>query len=554
MQLLIDKAYPARDFHLFGWLIAALVVLGILPSALNSVSEYLMTYVESLVQCKLSFRAFNAIERLPQSYREGHSSGMFLERARNDVHSVAQVVARLVPQTVTMVFIFLAAIPLMLRLDVRISLFVLAIVPVNYLITARVTHKMVALSQSRRTIDERITTFISETIEGGMIARLFSLSRCRRKKLKQLLRDHLRITFATWQASTFWGQLASTVSMTWGLLLLCGGWYLVFTNRLQLGEAVALGMYVKLLNQPFQELASIYQTLMTNSVAARRVLDILNTHHVTAPGGPKRALTVPPRRFELRQVSFGYREGLLCLRDLDLYLCAGETVAVVGPSGAGKSTLIRILSGLDDRYQGQFLVDGHDFRTISRDSYLRHVSLVPQTTFFFSDSIRDNICPGNGSVSARSMHKYAKILGLDTVIDSTPDGYHTKLGSEGVRLSAGQYQKLATLRALLKDASVLLLDEVTSSMDIESERKLLQGIVALRPQGCATLLVTHHIAMTTEPWIDEIIVMVDGRIAESGSCAELREKGGFYHHWLNLNKDIPLDRAMLVGELSGQEC
>jgi ABC-type multidrug transport system fused ATPase/permease subunit len=171
--------------------------------------------------------------------------------------------------------------------------------------------------------------------------------------------------------------------------------------------------------------------------------------------------------------------------------------------------------------------------------------LVPQTTFFFSDSIRDNLCSGNGSISAESLQKYVNILGLDEVIASAPEGYDMMLGSEGIRLSAGQYQKLAALRAILKDASVLLLDEVSSSMDIESERKLLRGIVELRTRGCVTLLVTHHIAITTEPWIDQIVVMINGRIVERGSCAELHEKRGYYHHWLSLNKNMSLDRAIL---------
>ncbi|HUU16601.1 MAG TPA: hypothetical protein VMW72_05585 [Sedimentisphaerales bacterium] len=123
---------------------------------------------------------------------------------------------------------------------------------------------------------------------------------------------------------------------------------------------------------------------------------------------------------------------------------------------------------------------------------------------------------------------------MASVIDATPEGYDTKLGDQGVRLSVGQYQKLAAMRAILKDASILLLDEVAASMDIESERKLLQGIISLRPPDCLTVLVTHHIPITVEPWVDDIIVLVNGRIAEKGSSAQLWERGGFYHHWLSL--------------------
>ncbi len=553
MQALIDKAYPARDFRLFGWLCAALLALRVVPNVLACVSGYLSMYVNNMLRYKLCLRVFNAIQRLPQSYREEHGSGMFLERATRDVGAVASSITRLLPEIVTIVFTFLAAIPLMLRLNVKITLLVLAMVPFNYVITVCLSRRLRALHEASRKVDEKITTFTSETIEGATIARLFALGHLRRQKLKQLLRNHLSIAFASWRTSMFWGQLGGLVGMLWGMVLLCGGWYLVFSDRLQLGQAVALGMYVSVLARPFQEVGKLYQSLIGDSVAARRVLEILNTRHPSAQDGAQMVLARPPRRFELRRMSFAYKEGRPCLCDLDLRLGGGRTVAVVGPSGAGKSTLIRILSGLDDRYEGQFAVDGYDFKRINRDSYLHHVSLVPQNSFFFSDSIRDNLCSGNGSLPAGTLQRYASILGLEELIESAPEGYDTKLGSEGIRFSAGQYQKLAAFRAILKDASILMLDEVTSSMDIESERQLLQGIVALRPRGCVTLLVTHHIAITTEPWIDEIVVMVNGRVAEKGSCAQLREKRGFYHHWLNLNRGVSLDRAITADELSGHE-
>jgi ABC-type bacteriocin/lantibiotic exporter with double-glycine peptidase domain len=288
--------------------------------------------------------------------------------------------------------------------------------------------------------------------------------------------------------------------------------------------------------------ALLYQSLLADSVAARRLLEILDASAAPVPHIRQTVLRVLPRRYELHQLSFGYTEQRLCLRNLDLCLRAGQTIAVIGPTGGGKSTLLRILCGLEDRYQGRFLVDGHDLSGINRDSYLRYVSWVPQSPFFFSGPIRGNL-PGNGSLTAQHLRKCTAVLGLDTAIDGLPEGFDARLGSAGIRLSAGQYQKLAVLRAILKDAAVLLLDEPTASLDIESERKLLQGVLALRRPDCLTVLVTHHIPLTVEPWIDEIVVLVNGSIAERGSSAELREQGGFYHHWLDLcrgtTQDIP---------------
>ena len=551
-QLLIDEVYPKRDFYLLAGVCLGLLALQLLPRMLALVSGYLSQYVQTMLQYRLTLRVFDAIQRLPQSYLEEHDSGLLLERVRGDVGAVAQSMTQLLPRLVDIVFTFVCAIPLMLRLHTKIALLALAVVPVHYAITVGLSHRQVVLSQASRAMDEKVTTFTAETIQGAMTARLFSLSRRRRKKFKQLLREYVRIGFANWRTTTFWGELGGVVTTVWGLLLLAGGWCLVLSDRLQLGQAVALGMYINLLARPFQQIGSLYLSLMGYSVAAHRVLEILEIRPRMGQTPIRSALARPPRRFELHGLSFSYREGRPCLQEVDLCLRGGRTVAVVGPSGAGKSTLIRILAGLDDRYLGQFLVDGCDFRTIDPDSYLHHVSVVPQTSFFFSDSIRDNLSSGDGPLSSENLDRCCRLLGFSDVIDAAPDRFDTRLGAEGIRLSVGQYQKLAALRAMVKHASLLLLDEVTSSMDIESEHRLLQGIVALRSRDCATLFVTHHIGITTEPWIDEILVLVNGRVAERGSCAELRARGGFYHHWLGLNQGALQNRAILVNAESDE--
>jgi ABC-type bacteriocin/lantibiotic exporter with double-glycine peptidase domain len=541
---LIDEAYPSRDFILLGWLCAAMLGMSVMSRTISVISQYHAAYVQAFIEYKLSFRVFAAIHRLPPSYREQCGFGGILVRTTSDVQAVAQSVTRLLPDIVTTVFTFVVAIPLMLTISPAITGIVLAVVPVNYLITAHLTGRAVRLRMTACTVTEDTTAFIRETIEGVTLSRIFSLERIRRGQLANLLRKRLEVVFAMWRANTMWGQLAGLINTLWGTVLLCGGWYLVFSDRLQLGQAVALSMYVGVLTRPFEQLALLYQSLLADSVGARRLLDLLDAGQAPIQLARQKVLKAPPRRYELHRLSFGYTEQRLCLQDLDLCLRAGQTVAVIGPTGGGKSTLLRILCGLEDGYRGQFTVDGHDLCGIDRDSYLQYVSWVPQSTFFFSGPIRSNL-PGNGSTATEHLRECACVLGLNAVIDAMPEGFSTRLGSKGVELSAGQYQKLAVLRAILKDAAVLLLDEVTASLDIESERKLLQGVLALRPAGCLTLLVTHHIPITVEPWIDEIIVLVDGRIVEKGSSTQLWERGGFYHHWLDICRGATRNSGIL---------
>lgn len=554
MQFMIDRAYPNRDWHLFGWLCAALVALGALPVLVTVVTQYLSTYIESLLRFRLSMRLFSALGRLPQWYLETQGSGVFLERVTGDVGSVAKDVTQLTPKLVTILFTFLAAIPLMLRLDVGITLLVLAVVPINYGVTACLSRKLVELRRKSRATDERISTFTAESLQGAAVARLYGLHHRRRRLSAELLREHLCLQFATWRTRSLWGQLGGLISLLWAMGLLCGGWYLVFTDRLRLGEAVAMGMYVRVLERPFTQLAKVYHSLMTSSVAAHRVLEILAAPRAILSNRTRAGLDAPPRRLELRGLSFAYGKDRPCLTNLRLQVRSGETVALVGPSGAGKSTLIRILSGLEERYQGQFLVDGREFRDLNPHSYLRHVSLVPQNTFFFSDTIGHNLWGNHDLAPLEQMDAYARTLGLDDVIARTPQGYETPIGPGGVRFSAGQYQKLAMLRAMLKRAPILLLDEMTASMDIESERTLLRGTVSLRPRDCLTVLVTHHISITTEEWVDRVIVLVDGSVLEDGRPVELRRGRGLYDQWLRMAKGNGAVRESLEEHLLRPSC
>jgi len=531
-QLVIDQAYPSRNLLLLLALFAAKMGLEVVDNVIAIASGYLETYLASLLQYRLSLRVCDAILHMPLSYREEHASGMLLERANADVAGIVSTVVQLMPQIATITFTFVVAAVLMMKISIGVSLIILLVVPLNYWITTRMTRRLVALNIQARALAERLTTFTSEMIEGATITQVFCWTRARRRKCAALLRTHLVTRFALWRTRIFWGRFNTLVNGAWGVVLLCGGWYLVFTNHLQLGQAVALGMYASILWQPFRQLERLYESILSNSVSSQRVLEILDERQPAASTIQRATCRVAPRCLRLRDLSFGYQRGRPCLQGINLELRAGQTIAIVGPSGAGKSTLLRILCGLDDRYAGEFLVDGQEFRGIRPDSYFRHTALVPQNNVFFSESIRDNLLC-DGMVSEERLQKYVEILGLTQVIATSPQGYETKLGWQGIRLSAGQYQKLAVLRALLKPASILLLDEITSSMDIESERQLLQGIAVLRSPKCLALLVTHHILVTAESWIDQIIVLDGGRVQEVGSCEELLGRRGLYFQWVS---------------------
>lgn len=545
MRSIIDTAYPSRDFTMFIWLCFAMVFLRITGGLFGTVSLYISTYVRNMLEYRLSLRIFNAIQHLPKSYLEQYGSGVFIERSSKDVQSISQSMTYIFPQIAAIVFTLVAAVVIMFRLTIGITCLVLAVIPLNYIVTTLLAHKLRKLSMADKVISEKLTTFTAETMEGVETSLLYSLKRQRRQKFIQLLRDHLKFVFAIWRIIAVWGQINAGIAAGWGLLLICGGWYLVLSDYLMLGEAVALGMYINVITRPFHQLASLYQSIINSSVSAERVQEVLNAKSITS-SQPGRNLYHPPQCIELIKVMFSYPNRPPCLRELDLRLEAGETVAIIGPTGAGKSTLLRLIANLENSFSGQILIDGNDIRTINTKSYIKYVSFIMQKDFFFNDSILDNLSIDNKRPLVADIVHKAKALGVVDFVDLLPKRYETILGDKGRHLSSGQLQKLAILRSMVKEPALLLLDELTSCVDIESERNLLKSIIQLRPEGCITVLVTHRLDLTKNPWIDKVVVLAEGQIVEMGSPRELYEQGGLYYRWLTM------DENDLIPEFSGK--
>jgi ATP-binding cassette subfamily B protein len=236
----------------------------------------------------------------------------------------------------------------------------------------------------------------------------------------------------------------------------------------------------------------------------------------------------------LRDVKFSYPECEKCIKGMSIDLNCGESAVIVGPTGSGKTTLLRLMAGMYDQYDGVIAADSVPISQMRLSAYQANAAMVMADNFFFSGTIMDNMRMAGRHVTEDSVHETAEILGIDKWLRSLPNGYDTRLGVGGIRLSSGQTQKVAILRAVLKRPRLLLLDEVTSAMDVESERYILDGLKRLRPPDCMTVLTTHRLTLTMEPWIDTVIVIDDGRITEKGNPRELYHAESEYRRLMNL--------------------
>jgi ABC-type multidrug transport system fused ATPase/permease subunit len=530
---IIDDAYPARDLRLFFVLSGIMVGLNVISVAFNAYSNYLSTYVNNLISYRVRMKVFRALHRVPVSYVETHQSGMLLERIARDAETTAGILSSIIPKIISLALTVVITIILMANISTLVALLVLAFVPLYYIFSSVLAIKLRRWQQLVRKKDEELTTKAVEAIQGVPTARLFGVGEWLRSKYRGHLRERIKMAFGMLRARLIWGNLGWAVSYGWGVLITIGGWYLVLRDRLTLGDAVAIGMYIPLLLKPADEALGLYQFLISSSVPAQRLMEVLDEAAKTDRKPHKAAYEIT-RGIRLDHVIFSYPDSNWEFKDISLDIPCGESVVVIGATGSGKTTMLRLIAGMYDSYQGDILADGVSLRQTELSGYLRNVAMVMPENFFFSGSIMENMLIARPYLEEDGVRRVAEKLGLDGWLESLPNGYDTLLGVGGIRLSSGQTQKIAVLRALLKEPRVLLLDEITSAMDVESERKILDGLVQLRPRECISVITTHRLTLTTEPWISRVVVLDDGSIIEQGPPRELYHHGGKYRFLMDL--------------------
>ncbi len=310
----------------------------------------------------------------------------------------------------------------------------------------------------------------------------------------------------------------------------------VANHTMSLGDLVLVNAFLIQLYTPLHFLGFVYREIRHALVDMDRMFSLLKEPLTVADKPDAPALAVTEGRVRFEHVGFFYHPERPLLTDIDFEIPPRSTVAIVGPSGAGKSTLVRLLVRLYDPTAGRVTIDGQDLRDITQKS-LRHIlGVVPQEPVLFNDTLYANIAYGRPDAPRTEVEEAARLAHLDSFVRSLPDGYQTRVGERGLKLSGGEKQRVAIARALLKDPRVLLFDEATSALDAASERVVQEGLALLAPNR-STLVIAHRLA--TIQHADQILVMVGGRIVERGRHRDLVTAGGAYAHLWTLQQETP---------------
>ncbi len=538
--MVVDAVAPNQPRYAGHLNLIALALLGLF--ALRGLLGFTRTYITratgARMLCDLRARLYGHLVDLAPDFFEERKLGELLSRIGSDLSQVQTTITNRLPEGIRATIAFFGTLVVLLFMNWKLTLLALVIVPP--IAGFAVYYGSVIEGLSKKIADSLANTsaIAQETLAGIQTVQSYGGEETERRSYGKGLDDLLRLQVKhAWLSGAFVGLMQFVGFSAFAIVL----WYgarLILNDELTVGELTAFLLYVFSIATSVGSLGSLYGALRTLRGTSARTFEILETRSsiIDPPEAP--TLTSTRGDVQLQGLSFQYPaadEQTWALRDLNIHIKAGETVAVVGPSGAGKSTLFSLLLRFRDPSAGAVLIDGQDLRELSVSSVRAAMAIVPQEIFLFSGSIADNICYGTLGANPEQMREAAQAAGAAEFIDQLKAGYETLVGERGVKLSAGQRQRIAIARAFLRQPTVFLLDEATSALDAESEHVVQQALSNLM-RDRTTLVIAHRLATARQA--DRILVMHKGEITASGTHDELFESNPLYQRFWELQASV----------------
>jgi ATP-binding cassette subfamily B protein len=538
-HVFIDDVWPKGDYRLFGLVVGIFAVSMILGAVASFLQNYLTQLLGQRIVRSLRNQLYTHLQELSIRFFEVHPTGETMSRVVNDSEAVEFMLVGSVASIIMSVLTIGGVTFLLFTMNARLAaLTLIPIPPVAIAVTFFGRHLHQRFSTFREKLAD-LNTFVQERLSGVRVVKSFAREAQEVEGFQNRTQDYYDAFMdAALRTSVFEPMMGLLMGLGTLIVLFFGG-RLVLANGLKPGEFMAFVMYVATFYRPIERLGrQIGSSLPRSLASADRIFEFLDeVPELEVADDP----VVPQRlqgRIELQQVSFGYEDELV-LDDIRLTIEAGETVALVGPSGVGKTTMVDLIARFYDVQKGRILIDGIDVRQYEPRALRDQIGMVLQEPFLFNTTIHENIAYGRPNCHEDDVRRAAEQAGAAEFISQLPDGFKTIVGERGVKLSVGQKQRISIARALLKDPSILVLDEATSSVDTVTER-VIQDALATAARGRTTILIAHR--LSTTDIADRIVVLDGGRLVEEGTQAELLALGGrFAELWEMQSLDASTD-------------
>lgn len=525
---IVDDVLVHGQYEAFARLAFIFVAL----TLVRVVVQYGKTYIFESTSQKVLYDFRSDLYRglLEQSFTfyDKVRTGLLMNRMVGDLQAVRHFLntgyVQAFEAAVTLVF----ALILMLRLNVLLTVSLFLILPLLYISTRRMSKQLRPTFRRIRSSFEDLTSYVQENITGIGVVKAFGREEYEKDKFFQVAKGFTDNNLKASRIRSKYVPLGQFISNTGALLILLIGGFLVMKGQVTIGTLVAFYAYLLTLQHPINSVAGLVNQWENAQASLEKVFELMDEQPAVSNREDPIVLEHCTGWIEFDQVYFKYDEDYV-LKDINFTVEPGTTTAILGDTGTGKSSIMRLIPRFYDCTKGRVLIDGYDVRDLELNSLRRRIGVVFQETFLFSDTIAANIAFANPNASQEEIEQAAQIAHAHEFIMETPYGYDTIIGERGMGLSGGQKQRIALARAILSDPDILILDDATSSVDMETEQAIQEAMDTVKT-GRTTLIIAYRISSVKDA--DQILVLKNGTIYERGTHEALVAKRGKYYQTL----------------------
>ena len=526
----------------YGWTLdqigLGLLVILVAQSIVSFCRVYLTTYVSERVMSDIRGQLFQKMITFPITFFEENRVGELTSRTTTDVQQLQDTLSLTSIEFLRQIIILIVGISYLIYKTPDLALFMFATFPVIVILALIIGRYIRGLSRQRQDALAQTNVILDESLQSIQVVKTFTNEWFEIGRYKNRNDEVVRLSLRLGLMRSLF--VAFVISILFGIIfyVLWRGAMMVQAGDMTPGDLISFIVITAIIGGSMGSLGDLYTQMLRAIGASERVMDILDMTGEVKGEQPDLRKKKIHGEITLDHVSFAYpsRPDLPVLKDIDLHMAPGQKIALVGGSGAGKSTIVQLILRLYQPEQGRILLDGQDVRQMDLATYRQHFAIVPQEVMLFGGTIRDNILYGNTRASDEEVLQAAELSNSMEFIRQFPDGLNTVVGDRGIKLSGGQRQRIAIARAILRDPSVLILDEATSSLDAESEMIVQEALNRLL-EGRTAIIIAHRLATIRN--VDRIYVLEHGEIVESGTHSELTSMpDGRYNQLARLQFDL----------------
>lgn len=522
---IVDNVIVKRQTNLLMIYLGIIVIVTFIRSILRYYFQLVFENVSQNILFTLRKQTYEKLQKLDFSFYEKNETGNIMTAMTGDMDTIRHFVAWVIYMVVENGLIFIFSIGIMFTVNYKLAILMILYTPVIGYFTFKLSRKVKPTFSDIRQQFSRLNSMVQENISGNRVVKAFAKEDYEIKKFNKENEAYRERNF---QSAKVWEKYLPVLdSLSSGLnivVILIGG-IMVINSSLSMGELITFSSLIFAINNPLRMAGWLTNDVERFRASAEKVYELMNTK--TKIKNSKNLIKTGKiaGNIEFKNVHFCY-ENQNILSDINIKVKPGEALAIIGPTGSGKSFLLNLLCRFYDCTRGKILIDGIDIKKINLKELRDSIGMAMQEIFLFSDTVEANIAYGVSNASFEEINKAAQMSIASDFINNLSEGYETIIGERGVGLSGGQKQRISLARALLKNPSILVLDDTTSSVDMETEFKI-QNILSSYIKEKTTIIVSHRISSVKNA--DKIIVLNKGKIVEQGNHKELLENKGYYY-------------------------